>query len=186
MGYTLVTPPAAYPVTLAEAKANCRIDGTDEDTLVNGLIAAATAHVESRTGRSIIERVYDVTFDAFADEMILPVGPVLSVDEVAYLDTTNATQTLASSAYQVDNTNSPHRIIREPGASWPAASQRKNAVTVTVTVGYDTVPPELKQAILLLVGDWYRNRESTVVGTISSELPNAVNALLANHTYYGF
>ena len=186
MGYTLVTPPASYPVTLTEAKANCRVDGTDEDTFLNGLIAAATAHVESRTGRSIVERVFDVTYDAFADEMVIPVGAVLSVDEVAYLDTADATQTLAESVYQVDLTTEPHRILRAPDASWPATSDLKNAVTVTVTVGYDTVPAELKQAILLLIGAWYRNREATALGKTPAELPNAVNALLANHRYYGF
>ena len=185
MGYTLVTPPASYPVTLAEAKANCRVDGPDEDTFLNGLIAAATAHIEERTGRSIVERVYDVTFDAFADEMLIPVGPVLSC-WCRYLDTSDVTQTLSGTVYQVDLTREPHRIYRAPDASWPGTSDRKNAVTVTVTVGYDAVPAALKQAILLLIGTWYSNRENEVIGQTVAELPIAVSELLANHTYNGF
>ena len=37
---------------------------------------------------------------------------------------------------------------------------------------------DVKQAILLLVGNWYANRESVVVGTISAEVPMGVPALL--------
>lgn len=37
---------------------------------------------------------------------------------------------------------------------------------------------DVKQAILLLVGHWYANRESVVVGTISAEVPMGVPALL--------
>ncbi|WP_322614213.1 head-tail connector protein [Pseudomonas sp. BIC9C] len=38
--------------------------------------------------------------------------------------------------------------------------------------------PDVEQAILLLVGHWYSNREAVVVGTISSAVPLAVERLL--------
>ena len=38
--------------------------------------------------------------------------------------------------------------------------------------------PDLEQAVLLLVGHCYANREAVVVGTISSALPLAVERLL--------
>ncbi|MFP5432845.1 MAG: head-tail connector protein [Alphaproteobacteria bacterium] len=37
----------------------------------------------------------------------------------------------------------------------------------------------MKAAILLLVGHWYANREAVVTGTIATQLPMAVDALLA-------
>lgn len=37
---------------------------------------------------------------------------------------------------------------------------------------------DVKQAILLLVGHWYANREDVVTGTIASQLPMGVHALL--------
>lgn len=38
--------------------------------------------------------------------------------------------------------------------------------------------PDVEQAILLLVGHWYANREAVVTGTISTEVPLAVDRLL--------
>ncbi|MCY1181879.1 hypothetical protein D9M73_224110 [compost metagenome] len=38
--------------------------------------------------------------------------------------------------------------------------------------------PDVEQAILLLVGHWYSNREAVVIGTISSAVPLAVERLL--------
>lgn len=38
--------------------------------------------------------------------------------------------------------------------------------------------PDVEQAILLLVGHWYANREAVVTGTISTVVPLAVERLL--------
>ena len=38
--------------------------------------------------------------------------------------------------------------------------------------------PDVEQAILLLVGHWYANREAVVIGTISSAVPLAFDRLL--------
>ena len=38
--------------------------------------------------------------------------------------------------------------------------------------------PDVEQAVLLMVGHWYANREAVVIGTITSEVPLAVERLL--------
>ena len=54
MTSTLIAGPGEEPVTLAEAKAWCRIDGADDDALLAALIAAARLQVESLTGRALM------------------------------------------------------------------------------------------------------------------------------------
>ncbi len=44
-----------------------------------------------------------------------------------------------------------------------------------------SAPEDIQQAVLLLVGHWYENRETVNVGNITSELPLTTHALLSNH-----
>lgn len=41
----------------------------------------------------------------------------------------------------------------------------------------------IKQGALLLIGHWYSSRETVVIGTITSELPMATNALWKPHRW---
>lgn len=185
MGMTLITPAATFPVTLAEAKAQCRIDGGDEDALINGLIAAATDYVEQYTGRAIMAQTWKLTLDAFSDAIVLPKGPVQSVTSVQYYDTDGVERTATN--YTLDNSSDPAWIVRNAMYSWPTTQSAVNVVNITFVAGYSVVPPSLKHAILLLIGDWYRGRENTVLGNNQpAEMPHAVTALLSNHRSFTF
>jgi len=186
MRQTLVTPAASQPVTLAEAKAQCRVLSNDEDIYLEGLIAAATAHVEKQTGRAILPQTWRLTLDRFVDEITLPQSPLRSVASVTYLPPVGAAQTLASSVYTVDTTSTPGRIVLAPDQDWPETLDSVNAVVIDYDAGYTTAPAPLKHAILLLAGHWFENREAVNMGNITSELPMAVNALLTNFRAYGF
>lgn len=43
---------------------------------------------------------------------------------------------------------------------------------------------DLTTAMLLLVGHWYENREAVALGTIATDLPMAVEALISPYRYY--
>lgn len=187
MGLTLITPPAAYAVTTSEAKAHCRVDGTDDDTLIDGLIAAATEYAEQYTGRSLAAQTWKLTLDAFSDSILLPKGPVQSVASVKYFDAAGDEQTVSAGDYTLDNTSDPAWIVRNSDASWPTPMDGANVVSVTYATGYSTVPAPIKQACLLLIGDWYRGRENTsLVNNQPLEMPHAVTALLCNYRVHGF
>lgn len=182
MGLTLVTPAASFPVTATEAKLHCRVDGASDDDLIDGLIAAATEYVEQYTGRSIMQQTWKLSLDAFSENILLPKGPVQSVSSLKYFDREGVEQTVSSSDYTLDNASDPAWIVRNADATWPDVLDSVNAVNVTYVAGYSVTPSPIKHAILLLIGDWYRGRENTALGTNQpAEMPHAVTALLANY-----
>lgn len=182
---TVTVAAAAEPVTLDQAKAQCRVDGTDEDTLIGGLIASARAYVEDYTGTITTSRTVAVKCDSFDDFARFPVVPLASVSSVAYVDGDGTTQTLSTDVYEVRTDGLTASLALKSGQSWPSI-QSGSRVTVTAVVG-DTVSDAVKQAVLLLVGDWYRGRENTALGTNQpTEMPHAVTALLINHRVHGF
>ena len=182
MGYRLVTPPAALPVTLAEAKQHLRVDHSDDDAKINALISAAVSYLDARSGvlgRCIVTQTWELQLDEFPDEEIeIALGPVQSVTSVHYTDQDGVTQVIASSEYDVDIVSLVARVL--PVTSWPQAKAEANAVHVRFVAGTSaaSVPQAIKQAILLLVSHWYEERSTVNVGNISSVLPFTVEALL--------
>lgn len=190
MSLVLVTPPALDPVSLAEAKAHARISSTDEDGLIAGYILAARQWAETFTQRKLVTQTWDWSLDQFPACLEPPIGPVQSVASVKYIDTAGAQQTLAPSEYQVDASSHVARIVPAYGKSWPSTRLQLNAVTVRLAVGYGSgpgdMPEPVRQAILLLIGHFYENRETVTAGTTVSELPLGARALLIPHrVFYG-
>jgi hypothetical protein len=112
----------------------------------------------------------------------LPRGPVQSVSSIAYYDAAGSQQTLGAGNYEVDITAVVARICPVTSSFWPTTAIKLNAVSVTYITGFGAaaaVPGDIVAAIKLLVGHWYENREAVNVGNITTELPLAVDALLA-------
>ena len=152
--------PNLQPVTLAEAKAQCRVDCTDEDALITSYIATATAHAADKVGRALVPARYRLALDAF-EPVIELLPPVTSVQSVTYTDAAGAIQTLPSTAWLLDTISEPGRLLPAPGTTWPATmADQPNAVIVDFTAGYAgaAVPAPVKQWILLCVGDLYDQR----------------------------
>src|SRR5687768_3624212 len=121
MSLTIIEPPAALPVTVAEAKQYARIDFDDDDAVIEGLIAAARDHLEQATGRTFVATTYKLTLDEFADnEILLPRSPILSVDSVLYDDRDGLQQTLSLDGYTIDLTSEPGWIVPALPTRWPA------------------------------------------------------------------
>ncbi len=185
----LTVAPTETPVSRTEAKVHLRVDGTDEDTLIDGLIAAAVAHLDGYTGilgRCMVTQTWRQDFDGFASTMRLPfpaagITSIVSVDDEG---TTSAAIDAANYELQADRLGSFVRFIGN--YSFPGSLAETRAVRVTFTAGYGlaaAVPASLRAAILLLVGHWYANREA--VGETMAELPLAVAALVEPYRRVG-
>lgn len=183
MATKLVTPPTAdqEPVSLAEAKAHLREEGSESDLQIGVLIAAARSHIEEVTGVYFAEQTLELIFDAFPYSELQLRGPVISVESVKYDDVDGYEQTVDPANYWLDATNSPGWIVPVADA-WPATITAVNSVRVRIVVGYEDpthIPASIKAAILLLVGHWYANREAVVIGKSTADLPMGVAALIA-------
>lgn len=190
MALFVVTDVTTEPLTLAEAKAHCRVDVSDDDTLITALIEAARQTAETYTHRAIPAQTWDLKLDSFYDRdfyadgsIWLPKPPVSSVTSVTYLDGAGDSQTwTATTGWLSDLPTGPWarraRIYPAYGVSWPTTYRQTNAIAIRFVAGYTTVPEAIKAGMKLLIGHWYQNREAAIVGTITQELPMAVAALL--------
>lgn len=182
MPLVLVTPPGAEPILLADGKAHLRVTSSAEDTLITAQLLAARVFAEDYTGLAFITRTYDWTQEAFSDVLYIPRAPLISVTSVKYNDTAGAQQTLSGSDYTTDVVSRPGRIVPAYGKAWPVTQGHVNDVVVRYVAGFGTagsdVPAPLKAAMLLILGDLYERRESSVQGTIINEIPMSARYLL--------
>lgn len=186
--------PADDPVSWSEADTHLRLDGdAAQQAYVESLIAAATAHLDGWggvLGRALVTQTWRQDF-AWFGRLRLPLAPVQSIDSVTYYDADNAQQTLASSVYQLFVDGEGPFLDLKPDQDWPVSYARDDAVSVTFVAGYGDaadVPVSIRQAILLMVGAWYENREDVVIGTIATQLPRSAAAdnLLSPYRRVGF
>lgn len=150
--------PTAEPVTIAEARAQCRVDGTDSDGLLNSYIKAARQMAEGDTWTKLVTQTVSMKCAAWCDLKIFPVAPVQSITSIKYLDTSGAEQTLATSVYEVVLDGLRPRVRLKPGQTWPATFAADDAIRVVAVVGYTTVPEPIRAAMLLTIESLYDDR----------------------------
>lgn len=177
----LVRPPAAEPVSLAEAKAHVRLDHDAEDDLVAALIPAARGLVEHRTRRALIDQGWRLALDRWPRRgpVRLSPAPVASVDAVTVFGADGTPHVLAADDYAVDLAGG--RLVPGPTATRPGRAL--NGIEIDYSCGYGetaaAVPEPLRQAILLLVGHWFEVREAASLGVIASPVAFGFEALVA-------
>ncbi|HCZ17770.1 MAG TPA: hypothetical protein DHV85_25000 [Candidatus Accumulibacter sp.] len=177
----LITAPTAEPVTLAEAKLHCRVDGTDDDTRITAFISAARHLAEQKTGRAFSPQTWELVLDAFPAEIEVTIGPLTAVSSIKYLDTAGAEQTLAGAAYVVDADHLPARIVPATGYAWPGTAALPSAVRVRFTCGHAVSDGDLialKQWMLIAVATWVRHAEAVDSANLSALPRTYVDGLL--------
>jgi uncharacterized phiE125 gp8 family phage protein len=179
----LLVPPAAEPITLAEAKAYLRVEHGDDDTVIAALIAAARSHVEAATRRALITQSWRLVLHRWPVGGRIPVTPVplqqLLAARIHRADGTS--QAIDAAAFTLDRAAAPAILGFAPG-SMPAPGRDLAGIEIDVEVGYGgagtDVPEPLRQAMRLLIAHWYENR-GLVAGDAGAVLPAGVAALLA-------
>ena len=185
MALVLTSPPAVEPVSLSEAKAHMRVDGTEEDALITALILAARQHLETWLARALITQSWRLALDAWpsSSAVDLPLSPLQSVDAVETYDADNVATPVPVSEYFVDIFSEPPRVVRTSGDAWPVPGRPANGVEVRFTAGYgdaaSDVPQPLRQALHLLIAHWFERREPVPADGGAVLVPIGVAALLS-------
>ena len=168
MGLILTAGPANEPITLAAAKAHCRVDSNDDDALIAALIVAMRQRAEALTGRALITQQWQLTGEAFPSGALgLPRPPLVSVESIKYLDVNGTQQTLTGAAYAVHTSEFLGTVAPVWGTEWPPIRSQIAAVEINFTAGYGAaaaVPQAIKAWMLCYIAAAYDNRSAVAVG----------------------
>lgn len=183
----LVTPPAAYPISLAEARTQCRVEHTEDDAILTAYIAAATGLVEDYTQRALITQGFRGVIDAWPAtcwtaklSMELPRAPLRSIDAVTTYAADGTPSTFDPDSYHAVTDTLVGQIAVASGSDWPTPGRDRGGIEIAWTSGYgdnpSDVPEPIRAAIFIVVAEMYEKRTSEAV-----LLSDAVKALLARY-----
>ena len=179
--YRQLTEPATEPLSYSDVKAYLRLNDNSEEAFVTSLITVARQIVEGQIWRPLISQTWAMQFDYSeigTNIYNINKAPLLSVTDVKYYDEDDTLQTLAASQYEVDIYGSPARFRL---INLPKLKDRMNALQLNFTCGYTNaaaVPSPIKQAMYLIIGHLYENRQDVVTGTQVHQIPDSSKYLL--------
>ena len=176
-------------LSLAFVKSHLRVDHADDDAYILALIKTAEAAIDGpngMVGKAIATQRWTLKRERMigTEPLALPVVPFRSVVSIAYYDADNVLQTLGTAeaigaAFSAAGNEDWGQIA--PVTSWPAMSQRPDALTVVFEAGYgdpDDCPANLRHAALMMIAHWYENREAASDGSGPVEVPLGARELI--------
>jgi uncharacterized phiE125 gp8 family phage protein len=179
-------PDAALPVEAF--KAHLRIGtgfGEDDvqDNVLRGFLRAAIAAVEARTGKALIERGFSVVLSAWqsAYGQPLPVAPVHNLTALVLVDHQGTETPMATEAYWLEQDAQRPRV-RPRSLVLPTVPQDGSARIAFVAgygAGFDAIPPDLAQAVLMLAAHFYEYRDA--VAPTGGAMPFGVASLIERY-----
>lgn len=188
---TRIQRPAFPFVTIDEAKRQCGIDESDatNDSMLNALIPVAQNYIESRAAVTLTPTKWRGRFTHWYNQtdiaIPIPNPPLL------YHATDFPVTIGLDGGHFVDPLYILEDTLSIPGTvrvmQWPADAPYDARASISWWAGYQTlaeIPAEFRHAGLMLVANWFENREATSE-TTQLPVPYAVDALLASASYAG-
>lgn len=167
--------PTTHIVSFDDAREHLRVTDTSESYYIETLLSAADATVEEMTGRAILPQTWTLAVGSVSGKLYLPKAPVVAVSSIAYYDADNASQTATVGDFYLFKDDTTAWLEPKPNVVWPDLYDRSDALTVTFTAGYSSIPTPLVHAAKLLIAHWFENRAATQGD--KAEIPYAVDHL---------
>jgi uncharacterized phiE125 gp8 family phage protein len=181
MASILLTPPAAEPLSLAEAKAFLRLETADDDPLIAAFISAARLHVETQTGLALITQSWRMALDCWPANGRIAVrpAPLQALTAARVFDFDGEARAIDIQAFVPDASTSTLSFI--PWAM-PMPTRIAAGIELDIAAGFgdvaSDVPEPIRQAIRILVAHWHENR-AIVAGAEVAPAPSNAAALIA-------
>jgi len=157
---------------------------TIEDHIAD-LIATARETCEEYQNRAYLTQTWELWLDGWQPVITIPRPPLQSVESIRWYDQEHKEHIIDPEDYFADTNSEPGRVF--PVKPWPAGLRAAGGICITFKAGQDDeakVPRRVRQAILLLVAEWYLNREASSltgksgVEKLNREIPFGVTRLL--------
>lgn len=179
-----ITPPTETPITVNQAKAHMRLDGTDEDSLVESYIGEAVDYLDGFSGvlgRCICTQTWGIPFKSWMGCLKLELPDVQSI-VVKYRDEDDAEQTVTASDYVLSHDASGAFVYFKNSFANPSLSDdHPFPITVEATAGYGAaadVPETVKGLVRKLSAHFEYMREAATDGS-ANEVPFGVREHIA-------
>jgi uncharacterized phiE125 gp8 family phage protein len=174
-------------ITLDQAKAWLRVDGSDEDTLITELIISARSIAENYCNSTFAEKTYTMWIDDIAERdnrFFLAYPPHKSITSVKQLDEeeTKTTLTLNSGYYKRGIKEFEIIINSVVPATGVIGVNVQQAIEVEYVAGFTTVPKDIITAMKRIIITNWEFREDWIQGGIAL-VPQDARKLLNPYKY---
>ena len=163
--FKIITEPIVEPITVEEVKDFARIDGNDEDAMIETFVVTARHAAELYTGRAFISQSVRLVLDEWNLRALdLPMPPLISVTNVQTVDEDDSTTDFDSAKYYVVTESIPGKVVIKNDYALPSNDVRTSGgYRVNYIAGYGTtpssVPRAIRTALLLWVTEIYEKRD---------------------------
>tara|TARA_R110000868_G_scaffold322583_2_gene583527 strand:+ start:1089 stop:1667 length:579 start_codon:yes stop_codon:yes gene_type:complete len=185
MSLSLVTPPAAEPISLDQIKARLRISDSSQDTHLAHLIRSARQRVEGDTGRALISQTWlerrdawdgDGRLCAFATQFKLPKAPLIAIEAITTYDAEDVPTSHDPADFFIDTASEPGRLALKPNGNFPQPGREVGGIEIRFACGYGDDPADVPAPLIEAIGQLV---EAMYSGGLEVGMPASVKALLS-------
>jgi uncharacterized phiE125 gp8 family phage protein len=185
MSLSLVTPPAAEPISLDQAKARLRISDTSQDAHLTHLIRSARQRVERETGRALITQTWlerrdawegDGRLCAFGTQFKLPKPPLIAIEAITTYAADDTPTAHDPADFFIDTLSEPGRLAQRPNGQFPQPGRSVGGIEIRFTCGYGEAPEDVPAPLIEAVGQLI---EAMADGGLDVGMPASVKALIS-------
>ncbi len=165
---------------LAKKQLKIEPEQVEEDDLILSYIGAAISYAQSYTGAVIEQQKFIVKAKNFEDVLCFRKQKIIEIDKIEYLDLQGTLQVLSEDNYSLTAVDKYENKLTFSGDLPKIKAFTPDAVVAHLVCGFDKIPKAIKQALLLLITDFYEYRSDR----LKSYNTTAIQLLSAYKIHY--